>query len=483
MLNKYNALPKGVKASLWFMFCSVLQKGITFLTIPIFTRLMSPTEYGDYSVFLSWQEILMIFATLNLNYQVFNNGMVKFKKDKDGYTTSMVGLAFISSIITFLLVMIFYKTWLHYTGINYIYMIMMSINMFSLVIIGLWTVRKRYDFEYKSLTIMTILMSLMNPVLGIILVKFSQYKLFFRVFSIALTSLIFGVIILILLLKKSKTIIKKEYWKYALFLAIPLIPHYISMVILHSSDRIMIGNLVDKSSVAYYSISYNVAMVMQIILNAINASFIPWVYQKLEKRQYEPIRKYSTLLILFVAVISSIPMFFAPEAVMVLGGKQYMDAVVLVPILSCSTFLIFFYSIFIIIEMYYEKSTYITFGSVSAAIINLVLNYFFIKIYGYKAAGFTTLFSYILLALFHYLMYKKVCKSNNITDNIFDTRIMVMITVLLLVLSLAIILLYSNTILRYLFAALILIIIGMNYSKIINIIKMFKKEKKKEKSA
>ena len=133
--------------------------------------------------------------------------------------------------------------------------------------------------------------------------------------------------------------------------------------------------------------------------------------------------------------------------------------------------------------MYYEKSIYITFGSVSAAIINLVLNYFFIKTYGYKAAGFTTLFSYILLALFHYLMYKKVCKNNNIKDNIFDTKIMIIITILLLVLSLAIILLYSNTILRYLFAALILIITGMNYSKIINIIKMFKKEKKKEKSS
>lgn len=477
MIEKYKKLPKSVKASLWFMFCSMLQKGITFITIPIFTRIMNSGEYGEYSLFLSWQEILSIFATLNLNYQVFNNGMVKFKKDKDGYTTSMVGLAFVSSILVFVLISIFFKTWFKYTGINYTYLILMAINMFSLVTIGLWTVRKRYDFDYKLLTLITIIISLINPVLGILLVKFTKYKVLFRILSVTITSFIFFIITFIFLFTKSKKIVNFKYWKYALKLSIPLIPHYISMVLLHSSDRIMIGYLVNKSSIAFYSVSYNVAMVMQIIFNSINASFIPWVYQKIENKEYNKINYYSTILVLFVAVICLIPMFFAPEAIMILGGKEYMDASGIIPILSTSVFLIFFYSIFIIVEMYFEKSIYITIGSMSAAILNLGLNLFFIKKFGYKAAAYTTLFSYITLALFHYAMYKKTCNEKKIKTSIYNFKLMSLIAVLLILLSIVVSFTYNYFLLRYLLIILILLLIALNRKKIIFVLKQFKIKK------
>lgn len=478
MINKYKKLSNTIKASIWFVFCSMLQKGITFLTVPIFTRLMTSTEYGQFALFLSWQEIIMIFSTLNLNYQVFNNGMVKYSNDKNGYTTSMVGLAFISSIVSFIIISIFYGSWYKYTGIDYISVTLMFINMFSLVIIGLWTVRKRYEFEYKILTIITILMSLMNPIIGIILVKFSKYKVLFRIISVTITSMLFGIITLCFLLKKSKKIISIEYWKYALKIDLPLIPHYISMVVLHSSDRIMIGNLVNKSATALYSISYNVALVMQIILNSINASFIPWVYQKMKDKEYGSIKSKSNLLILVVAAITLIPMFFAPEAVLILGGKEYLEAVDIIPILSTSVFLIFLYSIFIIIEMYYEKSSYITFGSFMAAILNLSLNYIFIRIGGYKAAAYTTLVSYFLLSILHCIMYKKILKNKKIENTIFDIKFMFIISLLLVIISILMTFIYNCIIIRYLLLFISVIILLIYRKKITNKLKdIFKRRK------
>lgn len=81
---KYRNLPEAVKASLWFTICSILQKGISFITVPIFTRMLSTEEYGIISLFGAWQSILTIFATLNLSNQIFNNGMVKYEKIKMG---------------------------------------------------------------------------------------------------------------------------------------------------------------------------------------------------------------------------------------------------------------------------------------------------------------------------------------------------------------------------------------------------------------
>ena len=83
---------KAAKASLWFAVCSIVQKCIGLIVIPIYTRLLSEPEYGDYVVFQSWTEIAAILITLNLGSYVFFNGMMKYEDDRDGFAASMLGL-------------------------------------------------------------------------------------------------------------------------------------------------------------------------------------------------------------------------------------------------------------------------------------------------------------------------------------------------------------------------------------------------------
>ena len=63
LLVKYRSIPVQVKASLWFLICAFLQKGISFITTPIFTRLLSTSEYGQYNVFNSWMNIIIVIVT------------------------------------------------------------------------------------------------------------------------------------------------------------------------------------------------------------------------------------------------------------------------------------------------------------------------------------------------------------------------------------------------------------------------------------
>ena len=75
----YNKIPQGIKASIWFTVCSIIQKGIQLITVPFFTRILTAEQYGQYSLYQSWLSIISIFATLNLSSGVFNNGMLKYK--------------------------------------------------------------------------------------------------------------------------------------------------------------------------------------------------------------------------------------------------------------------------------------------------------------------------------------------------------------------------------------------------------------------
>ena len=83
-----------------------------------------------------------------------------------------------------------------------------------------------------------------------------------------------------------------------------------------------------------------------------------------------------------------------------------------------------------------------------AALVNLVLNYIFIKAYGYMAAAYTTLFSYILMALFQGLWARKLRKENGIEGNtVFDDRklmVLAIATTLLCLLGIALYKFYIN---------------------------------------
>lgn len=90
---RYKSFPVEVKSTLWFVICNVLQRGISLISTPIFTRLLTTEQYGVYSVYQSWYSIIAVFATLNLYCGVFNNGLTKYPEDRSGFTSAMQGLS------------------------------------------------------------------------------------------------------------------------------------------------------------------------------------------------------------------------------------------------------------------------------------------------------------------------------------------------------------------------------------------------------
>ena len=94
LLQMYKDMSVAVKAAIWFTICNVVNAGLVVLSTPIFTRLMTQTEYGAYNTFFAWRGVLVIFTSLNLSYGVFNNAMVRYEdsKTRDEYVSSMQGL-------------------------------------------------------------------------------------------------------------------------------------------------------------------------------------------------------------------------------------------------------------------------------------------------------------------------------------------------------------------------------------------------------
>ena len=99
LFGKYKALPVAAKAAAAYMMASLFTKGLGILTTPLFTRVMSSAEIGEFNTFSSWYSLISVVATLSLSSGVFSLAMFEFKEERDAYSSAMLGLSFISSAI------------------------------------------------------------------------------------------------------------------------------------------------------------------------------------------------------------------------------------------------------------------------------------------------------------------------------------------------------------------------------------------------
>ena len=92
LIEKYKLMPVQVRASFWFLVCGVLQNGLSVITLPIFTRLLSTEQYGLSSTYFAWNDLIVVICTLRLSYGVFDKGMIKYSHSRDKFESSLLGL-------------------------------------------------------------------------------------------------------------------------------------------------------------------------------------------------------------------------------------------------------------------------------------------------------------------------------------------------------------------------------------------------------
>lgn len=470
----YSSMGAPLRASLWFTVCSFVQKGISFITVPLFTRLMTTDQYGLWSMYMSWDSIIIVFATLNLSYQVFNNGLMRYENDRDGYTTSMLGLSNLCTTVLLVLYLIF-RDWVNaVSGLSTPLFLLMFAQYYFNQALALWTVKERFFYRYKTLAVVTICSAVASAGVGVGAVLFAGDKVFARVAAFALVNLIVGGAVYAHLLRRSTKLVDFGYWKYVLKLNLPLIPHYLSMTALSSIDRILIGRMCGASYTAFYSVSYNVAAVLNLLVSSINSSYIPWFYQKMAEGNHGAVSKVSTMLLLVVGGVSLVPALLGPEVILLLGSERYMEGIWVMPAVSAGVYFTFLYSLFSNYELFYEESRLMMVASLSAAVINVVLNIALLPLFGFVAAGYIMLGCYVALAAFHYAGMRLVCRREQGRVVPFNMRAIAAVSVFLLIMLVVVAFSYSNVYVRVALLVFAVLVIAVKRKAICDVLKEMK---------
>lgn len=456
--EKWNGMSLEVKASLAYTVCSILMKCLSFITMPLFTRLLTTEQYGQYSVYLSWSGILVIFTTLNLAYGSFSTAMVRFEKDRWGYVSALQGLCCALSLVFLAIYLPFTGAWNKLFELPTPLVLLLVVEILGQFAVSCYYGVQRFEFKYKSVVALTLINAVASPLVAFGLVMLSQEKGYARIIGYALANISIGIVIFILNSRKARgKLFRKEYWKYALSFNIPLIPYYLSQVVFNQSDRIMISHLAGTDKAGMYSVAYTLGTILTFVLNAINNSFVPWLYTRINEGRGRESRSVSNGIALLMAFLLLGVMAVAPEIILVMAAPEYREAIWVVPSVAMSILLLFYAQLFINIEFYYEEKTMLVWGSIGAAVLNIVLNWLLIPRFGFVAAGYTTLVSYVAFAVANYYTMRIVAKRRQVSCDFFDIKSLVLIFVCFAALGFLAMALYELPVIRYIIIAAVLV--------------------------
>lgn len=453
-----------IKSGLWYVIGDILFRTIGFLTTPIFTRILSVAEFGQFNNILSWSVILFFIVSIDLHSSLVRSKL-DYEDDMEGYATSILLLSTVVNIILYAIVKLNIGFFSELFSIQPKYIDIMFIYMLFLEAYYVFITYERANYRYKRYTIATGIIILSVNIVSIALVFILQDKLNARVYGYFIPYIIIGAVMYFMIVKR-KPKIKIEYIKYALALSLPLLPHLISLNILSSSDKVMITSMIGEEANAIYSIAYLIANILVIIYVAMNKAWAPWFMDTLKAGNKAIIRTASKFYFLaFVAIIFGVGLI-SPEVILILGGQKYLEATtVLVPLLI-STIFQFGYSMYLQVEVYEKKLKVVSFATIVAALTNIGLNFILLKRFGYVAAGYTTLIGYGVCYLIHYNTISKMGYKH-----LLDTKtINIALLGSLLVLPIFTVL-YNYTVIRYIilivYAAAFIFVVLKNYKKVL----------------
>ena len=456
------------KSGIWYTFSNIFISAIGFFSTSIFSRLLTKEDFGLFNNYTSWLSIILIIVTLNLEATLIS-AQYDYSEDYDCFVFSILSLSTFSSIFWFMIFNVFSGFFSDFLGMNRICINSMMLYLVFLPSVNIYQTKARYKFEYKKNIAVGLTVSITSNLLSILLVLKSTDKLLGRIIGSILPTVIIGIVFWLVIICRGHKI-KFIYWKYALSICLPFVPHLLSLNMLNAIDRIMITRLCGPVYNAEYSLAYSCGSVISLLLISMNGAFAPWLGEKLHSHDYKSIYEFSTKYLLIFSFISIGIFFIAPDMLLILGGKSYSEARFLIPPIFMGGICQFLYTMFVNIEQFKKKTMGMAAASLSAALINYFLNLIYIPKVGYIAAAYTTLVGYLSLLIIH------MCIVNSMKlGKIYNYRLIFCVLILGIVLMFFMTWIYTNEVFRYIligvYSILLVYIIKKKKISLINIFK------------
>ena len=253
-----------------------------------------------------------------------------------------------------------------------------------------------------------------DMIISLILIVGIGYTASGRIFAQLVSVFTFSLLAINFLLKKwIKFSINKEYISNALKFGIPLIPHALSGTIISMTDRLFITNMVGISETGIYTVGYQIGMVINLLATSFNNAYVPWLYERLKsnvKNTKIKIVKFTYLYFIVIFLVALVLGIIAPFFLSVFIGNSFAESSSYVIWIALGYAFQGMYFMVVNYIFYEQKNSLLAVITFLVAIINILLNYFFIKSHGAIGAAQATTVVFLIKFILVWILSAKVHK-------------------------------------------------------------------------
>lgn len=419
---------------------NLLQKGINFLLVPVLTSYLTTYDYGVVAVVTAINAFLNVFYLLALNGSL-NRFYYEYKDDK-----SKVRELF-GTIVTFVFIFSLFLSIVIFLGRNILLVPFLdNIEFYPYMLLGMISVLfnpiftifqntlqarqegKRYGRNNLAFFITNISLLL----IAVILLRLGARGV---LGALAITNGIFFLFTIYHFSKELKFGINAGILKESLRYSLPLVPHSVSGVATSIIDRLFVNNLLSTSLAGVYNLGSTFGGIVFILASAMNQAFVPWFNERIKASQMELIPKPAKWVIYFLSIIALGVSFFGKEVIQLVTPEAYHLAWKVIPFIAFGFVyhgIYYFFSMPLFYDISGKGSRTLPLFTISAAVLNILLNLALIDIFGLIGAAISLLLTRFLLTLALSQTYKRFLSIK------YESKTMILVPLLLFLLSLVV---------------------------------------------
>lgn len=405
-------MSKLVKNSAIYAIGDIIPRLFSFISFPILTKYLSPSEYGIINYVNTLNLFLVVFSVLCLNtyYLVFyyrQPSVEEQKKLLGNLSIFIIGITFVLSLITYSIGFFlpdggsdkisFYP----YIAIG---IIINFFSVFSVLPLALFRLQERP----LPMTIINVIKGGLILVLTLVMVVSLGYKALGVLMATLIINIIFAPLFIYITIKNAIFRINWGQLKSALVFSLPLVPGSLAYYLVSMSDRILIEKYVDLNSLGIYSTASTLALLLNIVSNGAYKAFEPYFFKIYGTQSFaKQFQKVHDAFLLILIISAGGLALFSKEFFILFSSEKFHTAYIYVPMILVGVLACCMSSLYGTIITAKEKTKLNSIIAICGGFFSVSMNTLLLPRWGIIVACITSVLSFVGM-MFASLYFAKV---------------------------------------------------------------------------
>ncbi|OGU53969.1 MAG: hypothetical protein A2V66_09460 [Ignavibacteria bacterium RBG_13_36_8] len=392
-----------------FSIGEVLIKSSTFFLIPLYTRFLTPEDYG----IIGYLQVFFQVGTVLLAFGFYGAQTLYYYENRNDKIA--LGEFYFSINIVQIVIGLLFLIPVSVMGFVFNWSFGLSgIPFYPLLNIAMWTVlfqvlaQNVISFyqaqqKYTITTLLQIGLFFLVTGLTILLIVGFTWGVLGQVTGLFLGTMLFTFFTYWTYLKHFSWKISFRALKYAAAFGAPVAINTLAAVIHNVFDRIILEGFVTMDELGIYTLGFSIGSALNMFIMAFNQAYQPMYFQLMstnrEDKEYQIIRTFKVWLIMMTA-IAMIGIIFGGPFLKVFVGPRFVATIHVFPWIILAVFFGSFYFFFSSAIFFFKKTKYLPIITGVSAVINIGLNLLFIPYWGIIGSAKATVISHIVQSLF-----------------------------------------------------------------------------------